>query len=315
MGIGDRAYMRNQRLAREPIPATAWVVGVLVAFFILGLIDHSAKADIIRQLTLSQGDLGAWRWITYSLIHLDWLHLLGNCLLLWWTGTIVEREHGRGAVLWTLFAGAAIGAASWFLTGLGGVNRLDPNGDPMPLIGISAGVYALMLVALLDKLDHQITLLLFFFLPVTLRVRWLLIVTVLFALLGWVFSELPSWHNWPKWQPAWPDAIAHSAHLGGLLFGWLAYRRLNQTNFRIQDAQGYVNTSEPDDASAVARDAYAAEEVSSGTSNEAKSPASLTKTQARAELDTLLDKISAGGFGSLTAAEKRRLEELSARLR
>jgi hypothetical protein len=32
-------------------------------------------------------------------------------------------------------------------------------------------------------------------------------------------------------------------------------------------------------------------------------------------MDKLLDKISSGGFGSLTADEKRRLEELSARLR
>jgi membrane associated rhomboid family serine protease len=315
MGIGDRAYMRDQRPAREPISATAWVVGVLVGFFILGLIDHSSNARIVRYLTLSQGDLGAWRWITYSLIHLDWLHLLGNCLLLWWTGAVVEREHGRGALLWTLFAGAVIGAASWFLTGFGGVNRLDAAGEPIPLNGISAGVYALMLVALLDKLDHQITLLLFFFLPVTLRVRWLLIVTVLFALLGWVFSELPSWHNWPKWQPAWPDAIAHSAHLGGLLFGWLAYLRLNQTNLTVQDAPKQVRPSDADDARSIARDAYAAEENSSGADNEVKSPSSLTKGQARAELDTLLDKISAGGFGSLTVGEKRRLEELSARLR
>ncbi len=315
MGIGDRAYMRNQRPAREPISATAWVIGVLVGFFILGLIDHSAKARIVRFLTLSHGDSGAWRWITYSLIHLDWLHFLGNCLLLWWTGAVVEREHGRGALLWTLVAGAVIGAASWFLTGLGGINRLGPDGDPLPLIGISAGVYALMIVALLDKLDHQITLLLFFFLPVTLRVRWLLIVTVLFALLGWVFSELPSWHVWPQWKPAWPDAIAHSAHLGGLLFGWLAYRRLNQTNLTVQDAPRQVRSSDADDARTIARDAYAAEENSYGADNEAKSPSSLTKSQARAELDMLLDKISAGGFGSLTVGEKRRLEELSARLR
>jgi hypothetical protein len=41
----------------------------------------------------------------------------------------------------------------------------------------------------------------------------------------------------------------------------------------------------------------------------------LTSAQARAEMDMLLDKISAGGFGSLTVSEKRRLEELSARLR
>ncbi len=318
MGIGDRAYMRNQRLAREPISVTAWVVGVLVAFFILGLIEESTGVGFSGWLILSKGELAPWRWLTYSLIHQDWLHLLGNGLVLWWTGSLVEKEHGPRALLWILAAGVLIGAAAWLTTGIGETQRLGKDGKLLPwpeLVGISAGVYALMLVALLDKLEHQITLLLFFFLPVTIKVRWLLIATALFAILGWGFSELPSRHDWPTWKAAWRDGIAHSAHLGGLLFGWLAYRRLNQTNFRIQDAQGYVNTSEPDDASAVARDAYAAEEVSSGTSNEAKSPASLTKTQARAELDTLLDKISAGGFGSLTAAEKRRLEELSARLR
>ena len=38
-------------------------------------------------------------------------------------------------------------------------------------------------------------------------------------------------------------------------------------------------------------------------------------TDARAELDRLLDKISAEGFGSLTPEERLRLESLSSRLR
>jgi membrane associated rhomboid family serine protease len=308
MGIGDRAYMRNQRLAREPISVTAWVVGTLVAFFILNLIQESAGADLLGWAILRESSPMAWQWLTHGLLHDGFWHLLGNGLILWWTGAIVEREHGPRALLAILAAGTLFGALAWALTGLGG----DRSGL---LVGISAGVYALMLVALLDKLDHQITLLLFFFLPVTLKVRWLLIAITLFTVLGWAFAELPGRHAWPQWHAAWNDSIAHSAHLGGLVLGWLAYRRLNQTNLRVQDAQGYVKTSEPDDASAIARDAYAAEEISSGTNNEAKSPASLTKGQARAELDTLLDKISAGGFGSLTVGEKRRLEELSARLR
>ncbi len=308
MGIGDRAYMRNQRLAREPISVTAWVVGTLVAFFILNLIQESAGADLLGWAILRESSPMAWQWLTHGLLHDGFWHLLGNGLILWWTGAIVEREHGPRALLAILAAGTLFGALAWALTGLGG----DRSGL---LVGISAGVYALMLVALLDKLDHQITLLLFFFLPVTLKVRWLLIAITLFTVLGWAFAELPGRHAWPQWHAAWDDSIAHSAHLGGLVLGWLAYRRLNQTNLRVQDAQGYVNTSDSDDASAIARDAYAAEEISSGTNNEAKSPANLTKGQARAELDTLLDKISAGGFGSLTVGEKRRLEELSARLR
>jgi len=308
MGIGDRTYMRDQRPAREPISVTAWVVGVLVAFFILTLIQESAGANFLGWAMLRESAPLVWQWLTYALLHNEFWHLLGNCLILWWTGAIVEREHGPRALLAVLASGTLFGALVWALTGLGG----DRSGL---LVGISAGVYALMLVALLDKLDHQITLLLFFFLPVTLKVRWLLIAITLFTVLGWAFAELPGRHAWPQWHAAWNDSIAHSAHLGGLVLGWLAYRRLNQTNLRVQDAPRQVRPSDTDDARTIARDAYAAEEISSGTNNEAKPPASLTKGQARAELDTLLDKISAGGFGSLTVGEKRRLEELSARLR
>jgi membrane associated rhomboid family serine protease len=308
MGIGDRAYMRNQRLAREPISVTAWVVGVLVGFFILNLIQEASGADLVGWAMLRESAPLAWQWLTHALLHDGFWHLLGNCLVLWWTGAIVEREHGPRVLLAILAAGTLFGAFAWALTGLDG----DRTGL---LIGISSGVYALMLVALLDKLDHEITLLLFFFLPVTLKVRWLLIAITLFTVLGWAFAELPGRHAWPQWHAAWNDSIAHSAHLGGLLFGWLAYRRLNQTNLSVQDAPRQVRSSDADDARTIARDAYAAEENSDGADNEAKSPSSLTKGQARAELDMLLDKISAGGFGSLTVSEKRRLEELSARLR
>jgi len=297
MGIGDRTYMRNQRPAREPISVTAWVVGVLVGFFILNLIQESAGADLLGWAMLRESAPLAWQWLTHGLLHDGFWHLLGNCLILWWTGSIVEREQGPRAVLAVLAAGTLFGALVWALTGLGG----DRSGL---LIGISAGVYALMLVALLDKLEHQITLLLFFFLPVTLKVRWLLIVISLFTVLGWAFAELPGRHDWPRWHAAWNDSIAHSAHLGGLLLGWIAWRHFQRTNA----GPSYAQVQEP-----METDAPSPAFETPTEENTPERP--LTRTQARAELDTLLDKISAGGFGSLTAGEKRRLEELSARLR
>ena len=297
MGIGDRAYMRDQRLAREPISVTAWVVGVLVAFFILTLIQESAGANVLGWAMLRESAPLVWQWLTYALLHDEFWHLLGNCLILWWTGAIVEREQGPRALLAVLASGTLFGALVWAITGLGG----DRSGT---LIGISAGVYALMLVALLDKLEHQITLLLFFFLPVTLKVRWLLIVISLFTVLGWAFAELPGRHAWPQWHAAWNDGIAHSAHLGGLLLGWIAWRHLQRTSA----GPSYARIQEPMESDAPRPSFEATTEV-----NTPERP--LTRTQARAELDTLLDKISAGGFGSLTAGEKRRLEELSARLR
>ena len=297
MGIGDRAYMRDRSAPREPISMTAWVVGILVGFFILSLIQDSAHAHFLDWMDLDENQPSVWQWLTYAFLHKEFWHLLGNCLILWWTGATVEQEHGPATFLKVLVGGALIGALTWYLTGLGG--RHDSA-----LIGISAGVYALMLVALLDKLDHQITLLLVFFLPVTLKVRWLLILTALFTLLGWGFSEFPARHTWGAWKPAWDDHIAHSAHLGGLIFGWLAWRYLNRTNWAPSYAQ--VQEPMPTDAPSPAFETPPEENPSSRP---------FTSAQARAEMDMLLDKISAGGFGSLTAGEKRRLEELSARLR
>ena len=297
MGIGDRAYMRDRSAPRTPISMTTWVVGVLVGFFILNLIQESAHADFLDWMVLDESTLRPWQWLTHALLHEGFWHLLGNCLILWWTGATVEQEHGPGTFLKVLFGGALIGALTWYLTGLGGAHE-------SALVGISAGVYALMLVALLDKLDHQITLLLFFFLPVTLKVRWLLILTALFTLLGWGFSEFPARHAWAGWKPAWRDGIAHSAHLGGLIFGWLAWRYLNRTNW----APSYAQVQEP-----MPTDAPSPTFETPTEENPSSRP--FTSAQARAEMDMLLDKISAGGFGSLTAGEKRRLEELSARLR
>ena len=111
MGIGDRAYMRNQRLAREPISVTAWVVGTLVAFFILNLIQESAGADLLGWAILRESSPMAWQWLTHGLLHDGFWHLLGNGLILWWTGAIVEREHGPRALLATLAAGTLFGAS------------------------------------------------------------------------------------------------------------------------------------------------------------------------------------------------------------
>jgi len=300
MGIADRTYMRGRAPVGERLSATAWTLGVLVAVFIVGLIGDAAHADLLGWADLSEAQPRAWQFLTYALVHADFWHLLGNGLVLWWTGAIVEETYGR-RVYWTVLALATLtGAATWWLSGLGGGHREGW------LLGASAAVYAVMLVALLDKLEHQITLLLFFFLPVTLRVRWVLLITAGITFCGWVFSELPHRHEWSRWHAAWSSDIAHSAHLGGLIFGWFAFRYLNQTNLSVQSAQEEMAPPPP---RAPTPDLVRYDD------EETAAVAPLTRQQARVELDTLLDKISAGGFGSLTTAEKRRLEDLSARLR
>jgi len=310
MGIADRAYMRGRAPVGERLSATTWTLLILVGVFVLQvLVRCTPITDFLDWAVLKENSPQPWSWLTYALLHggapkstpLDsvFFHLLGNCLVLWWTGDIVERTYGGKVFLGVIIGGILSGSLCWYLAGLGG-DRTES------IVGISAGVYALMLVALLDKLEHRITLLLFFFLPVSLKVRWLLIITALLTLAGLLFSELPTRQHWSFWQDDWHTTIAHSAHLGGLIFGWFAFRWLNQTNLTVQSAQEEMAPPPP---RAPEPDLSRAEEA------ETVAVTPLTRQQARAELDTLLDKISAQGFGSLTAAEKRRLEELSARLR
>ncbi|MEI6247635.1 MAG: rhomboid family intramembrane serine protease [Verrucomicrobiota bacterium] len=304
MGIGDRAYMRDSTPERRQLTATVWTLGVLLTFGILGLIDWSTRFkgySFLEPLELNNAAPQVWQWLTYALVHGGPWHFLMNAFGLWWLGNLVEESYGRRAYLQTLLGGVLLGAIVWWLTGIGGPR------SGLHLLGISGGVYALMVVALLDRLETPITLLILFF-PVTVKARWVLVFAAGIATLGWIFLELPGRHAWTFWNPAWEmnseEAIAHSAHLGGLVSGWLMWRWLGRT---IPEAGGaYVVQSQPMPASP---EAYHPETATKSSAT------GLSRGQARAELDHLLDKISEKGFGSLTESEKRKLEELSARLR
>ncbi len=285
--------MRNTIPFRSGISATAVVLCFIVGFYLVGLVQDATRTDLTSWAVLPEINSVPWQWFTYAFIHYSFWHLLGNALGLWWLGKAVEEYYGEKVFYLTLSGGIILGAFCWWLTRVNGV-RLENYF----LIGISGGVYALMVLALMDRLDQVITLLLFFFIPVNIKARWLLIILLVITILGWGFSELPGRHEWTNWKPAldWAmgTSLAHSAHLGGLFFGWLMWKYQNRTNHSSSDALSVMSNPFADD----------------------KPPANRSKNgQVRAELDALLDKISVRGFGSLTESEKRRLSELSDQLK
>jgi membrane associated rhomboid family serine protease len=297
MGIGNRAYMRNTIPFRSGISATTIILCLIVGFYLVNLVQDSTRTDLTSWATLPEINSAPWQWFTYAFIHYSFWHLLGNGLGLWWLGKVVEDHYGEKVFYLTLSGGIILGAFCWWLTGVSGVRD-----ESHSLIGISGGVYALMVVALLNRLDQVITLLLFFFIPVNIKARWLLITLLVITVLGWGFSELPGRHTWTSWKPAldWAmgTSLAHSAHLGGFLFGWLMWKYQNQTNRSGSGALSIMGTPFDDD---------------NATSMQPKNGQKIS--QVRAELDALLDKISVKGFGSLTESEKRRLAELSDQLK
>lgn len=290
MGLADRTYMRGEP-GGPRTPATHLVLGLLVGVFVLGMVGEAARAGFIDWMPLRAGGFAPWTWVTYALVHAGVFHLAANGFTLWFVGPLIESEHGRAAFWRVWLAGTLAGALGWWLTGLGSADRA-------PIVGASAAVAAMMVYGLADRKDQRVTILLFFVIPVPISIRWLLRATWAISLCGWVFAELPGEHNWAFWRPVWQVDIAHSAHLGGLLAGSLllwADRRRQAPPLTVQSGQ----TSRADRGASLV---------------EAPAPMAPV-SDARAELDRLLDKISAEGFGSLTADERSRLESLSSRLR
>ncbi len=302
MGLADRNYMRGGP-SGTGVPATHAVLGALVGFYVLGLVASASRTPFLDWMALPGLGAQAWQFLTYAFLHDGFWHLLGNGLLLWWVGPLVEASQGREGLVRALVLGAVAGALAWFAAGL-------PGQPGALLVGASAAVLAAMVLGLDGREDESVTLLLFFFLPVTLRVRWLMVAVWSITLAGVVFSELPSRQAWEAWRPAWQSPIAHTAHLGGLLTGallaWRA-RRAASVEPRLRIVVVQSRAADPEAEAPVRPPRSAAAPRAATPSPAAPSP--------REELDALLDKISAQGFGALSEEERRRLDELSQRLR
>lgn len=290
MGLADRNYMRGEPVGPSR-PATHVILGLLVGIFVLDLVSQASGAGLLGWMPLRDHGFAPWSWLSYALLHAGVLHLAANGFTLWFVGPILEAEHGRAAFWRVFLAGTLGGALAWWLTGLGG----QGGGE---MIGASAAVAALMVYGLESRKGELVTILLFLVIPVPIRIRWLLRGLWGISLCGWLFAELPGEHQWVLWKPVWQVGIAHSAHLGGLLAGsmmlWLDRRR------------------EAPALEVVTPQTIRAARVAPPEAPLAPMPSA---TDARAELDRLLDKISAEGFGSLTPEERARLESLSSRLR
>lgn len=148
-----------------------------------------------------------WQFISYMFLHGGVLHLLLNCVGLYFAGREVEIVLGPKHLLGMYFLGGFIGGILQLLVGplLGGPAAIN-------LMGASAGVCAVLLAFTTMLPELEITALIFFIIPVRMRAKWLgravIISSVVFAV------------------TALGGSVGHVAHLGGAITGWLYTRRL-----------------------------------------------------------------------------------------
>jgi membrane associated rhomboid family serine protease len=142
-----------------------------------------------------------WQLLTYSFLHGSLLHLMFNMLALYTFGRDVERLFGSRWYLQFYFASVVAAALSHLLV------TSWTGGPPIPTVGASGGVYGLLL-AYGIYFPRRTVLLLFPPIPLPARVF-----VVLFAALELYFGVTGT-----------ASGVAHFAHLGGMLGGWLMIR-------------------------------------------------------------------------------------------
>ena len=207
---------------------------------------------------LAIGKLWLWQLVTYMFLHSvsDPWHIIFNMLVLWMFGSEVEKAMGTRRFLTMYFtAGIFAGIFGCLFT---------PNN---PILGASGAIFA---VEIAFAMFYPNATIIFFVFPI--KAKYLV---TIFAGITVFNCLMPTGGN-----------VAHFAHLGGLLYGFLFIRYEPRfTNFIIS------------------------------RQNQQKENEYRKEEEVRKVVDALLDKVNRTGMKSLTRRERSYLKNASKRYR
>jgi membrane associated rhomboid family serine protease len=264
---------------------TPWVARLIAVNAVVQLLLATVltSGEVVRVLAFdpSAAFVRPWTFVSYMFVHSGMLHLAFNMLALYVFGTPVENRLG-GRTFLTYYLGCGVGAAAVAMA-LAAVHF-----NNAPVVGASGAVLGIAVAFAMLWPDAEILL---FPIPVPIRAR---VLVIAYAVIFTGLAVLGLQRD-----------VAHTAHLGGLLFGYLFFKLRDRTP-RLPQAR--ARRLEPVVmAQTVARD--------SGQPRPSRSGARRSEDPQTAEVDRVLDKINAKGIGSLTTEERRFLEDVSRRKR
>lgn len=141
-----------------------------------------------------------WQLISYAFLHGGIFHLLFNMYVLWIFGSRIEISWGSKAFV-IYYMVCVFGAG---IIQLLYASQTMAEGAIYPTVGASGGVFGLLLAFALTFPNERLMLI---FPPIILKAKWLVIIYAAVELYAGVTGTLAG--------------IAHFAHLGGMLFGFL----------------------------------------------------------------------------------------------
>jgi membrane associated rhomboid family serine protease len=146
-----------------------------------------------------------WQVVSYMFLHGNFFHLAFNMLALWMFGSELEYLWGPRRFL-----------TYYFFTGIGAglTNAVFEPNSMLPIVGASGAIYGLLLAFGMFFPNRPILIWFLFPMPAKYFV-------ILFGAIEFFASLSPG-----------RDGVAHLAHLGGLLFGFLYLKNIPMRWFR-----------------------------------------------------------------------------------
>ncbi len=252
----------------DPAEGRKTVIGLIAANVVVYLFT-AGSPTLFNLLALSTGNLRHGYWfelVTAMFVHGSFWHLLFNMWALYLFGTIVAPLLGRARFLALYFISGLLGnlvyvAVYWNIGA--------------SLVGASGAIFGVMMAVAILTPNIQFMMLIF---QMPIKARTLAVVFAIIELLNEISGSM--------------DSVAHLAHLGGFVGGYLFVKlalrrksRLNLFHFRRPGPKLWKNDEDG------------------------------PRDPGRNRLDSLLDKISRHGINSLTPEEMDFLRQARERMR
>ncbi|MHC4136398.1 MAG: rhomboid family intramembrane serine protease [Planctomycetota bacterium] len=281
--MGEREYLRvdygGGGGGRSPFwttyPATkALIIGLIAISLLWALLERPAPGAwralfniFLLHPERALKSFYIWQLVTCALFHAGLWHLFFNALVIFFFGRMVEQRLGMKRYIYFCLAAAVTSSLAFLL-------ESAILGQNNPMLGASGVAMGLIILAAFWY--PRTTVLVFFVLPMPLWVvAALAVVAELFMLL-----ELQG-------------GIAHSAHLGGALYGFLYFRYGGRFERVFKSIDNL------------------AEKQRAKKEQKAKA----READLRREVDRILDKVNREGMAALSKEERRFLKEASEKLR
>jgi hypothetical protein len=238
-------------------------------------------------------------------VHGGPLHIIFNLLMIFVAGRLLIQFAGTRHFLWVYFISGIVGGLAQIAV------------SPHPLVGASACAFGVLIALAAIIPDQEMRMLLFFVLPVRLRMRNLAFglvgISVLFFLIDLMIAgntEVPM-----------VTGVGHAAHLGGALVGWLYVRQAglggnSWTSDKLsrQRERNERKAKRKKKLGSKVTQGKTATIVSISDGKPVSVSADGKKDPLREENDQILDRMNREGRGQPTEQERKILEENTRKL-